>query len=270
MIRSGPSSTSSETDDDDVEYVSGSYPTMSVLPLNRFIFKGNVVQCLGQHTDHWIVQFCPNWYGPCQKFLPMFKNTSVQWQEKLNSDIVLRSRARFAEVDCATDKELCNDQLVDSYPTVVHYFGGQRVSRWTADRESEFKGLDRWVQEELRSAKEPPLGRLKTAKQKTEEVTASTGEMSWLSIAMFLVTISGPIVIVLKGAGLAPRNLVLPSAATLRPPAAQKLMEEEPGSPCAAVAIDGGVADSSVSQFMPDEWVQEIRRTRSSSLSMEL
>jgi len=220
---------------------------MSVIGLNRFIFDANVVQCLGQHTDHWIVIFCPSWYPPCQKVLPTFRNTSEIWQEKLNSDVILRSRARFAEVDCATDKELCNEQQVADYPTIVHYNGGSRVSKWTGDSDKDFTvGLSRWVRKELSAAKTDadrhPLFHVGGAQQAPPEEVPTAA-----AFVIFAVCVAVPIYIVLSGSGM------IGASTDKQPPRAV----DEPAKPeQTAASAEPKEELPRVLRCVPAEWAQ--------------
>eukprot|EP00913_Durusdinium_trenchii_P001525 g1412.t1 len=95
-----------------------STPYMNVAPLNRHIFAGNVLK--------WIVLFCPKWFQPCQKLEPLFEDLAKTWQTKLNVDSSF-THLRFAQVDCAADKVLCNEQHVTTYPFVAVYRGGSQL-----------------------------------------------------------------------------------------------------------------------------------------------
>ncbi|CAK0862320.1 unnamed protein product [Prorocentrum cordatum] len=54
--------------------------------------------------------FCYSWYEPCQDIMDPYSAWSRDWEAKLNQDDLFTTRVRFARVDCATDKELCNAQ----------------------------------------------------------------------------------------------------------------------------------------------------------------
>eukprot|EP00927_Polykrikos_kofoidii_P068171 TRINITY_DN63542_c0_g1_i1.p1 TRINITY_DN63542_c0_g1~~TRINITY_DN63542_c0_g1_i1.p1 ORF type:complete len:271 (-),score=48.44 TRINITY_DN63542_c0_g1_i1:102-914(-) len=182
---------------------------MSGTKLNRYLFEGNVLQCASNIADHWVVLFCPHWYGLCQTFLPLFRNTSDIWQEKLNNN-VMRSQARFGEVDCATDKELCNEQRIDAYPTVVHYFGGKRVSRWTAGKASDFEGVRRWVASEVKFTIFGGDVGSGTASEQGQHLSSAVGraaskdsfQLSPFAFAVLFAFITGNVITVLLGAGV--------------------------------------------------------------------
>jgi len=58
---------------------------------------------------------------------------------------------RFAEVDCAVDKALCNDNKVEMYPSVAHFEGGKLSSRWelSSDATSLSGDVSKWVRKVL-------------------------------------------------------------------------------------------------------------------------
>jgi len=56
----------------------------------------------------------------------VFDRMGVAWERRYNT--ALQTRVLFAQVDCAADKVLCRDQLVETYPTIHHYHKGKRVA----------------------------------------------------------------------------------------------------------------------------------------------
>jgi len=127
-----------------VEAVVASAVRTSVLELNRFTFGGNVLQQDMSHVAHWVVAFCPSWWGPCQNLVGPYTEMSKQWERTLNTAL-LTKEVRFAMVDCASDKVLCNEQDVESYPTVHHYHEGQRVASWSGGRKDDPARLAKWL-----------------------------------------------------------------------------------------------------------------------------
>mmetsp|Transcript_51550 Transcript_51550/g.159727 ORF Transcript_51550/g.159727 Transcript_51550/m.159727 type:complete len:275 (-) Transcript_51550:643-1467(-) len=118
----------------------------STLELNRFTFGGNVLRHdgSGSHVAHWVVAFCPSWWEPCQNLEGPYAELSRQWEGTLNTAL-LTKEVRFAMVDCASDKVLCNEQDVESYPTVHHYHEGQRVASWSGGRKDDPARLAKWL-----------------------------------------------------------------------------------------------------------------------------
>jgi len=121
----------------------------SVLELNRFIFGGNILRGeADQNTANWVVVFCPNWWEPCQNIAEPFAELAKRWQTGLNIEL-LANKVRFARVDCATDKVLCNEQDVETYPTVLHYAGGKRVAKWQGGQKQDAEQLQKWLDRQL-------------------------------------------------------------------------------------------------------------------------
>lgn len=117
-----------------------------VLELNSYTFAGNVFK--SQHASHWVVVFCPNWWEPCQNIAQPFANRATIWQRRLNQDL-LSSEVRFAKVDCATDKVLCNEQDVDGYPTVNHYVGGVLVAKFSGGQKNDLERFPKWLNKQF-------------------------------------------------------------------------------------------------------------------------
>lgn len=127
-------------------------PLPAVLGLNSYTFAGNVLAGpKSQLASHWVVIFCPNWWEPCQNIEQPFASHAAEWQGRLNKDL-LSSEVRFAKVDCATDKVLCNAEGVDAYPTVNHYMGGERVAKWSGGQQTDTARLAKWLQKHLMEA----------------------------------------------------------------------------------------------------------------------
>lgn len=129
----------------DPEIVATSKHHRSVALLNRHTFEGNVIK--GGHVEHWVVLFCADWYAPCAAELQRsFKVFAEHHDYDLNRGMLLRDFVRFATVDCAVDKVLCNTQDVSEYPTVTHYHGGQSKKSWTGNGKMyESKRVARWL-----------------------------------------------------------------------------------------------------------------------------
>lgn len=142
----------SENDADETVMVS-TLPE-SIVRLNSRIFHGNVLSG-NEHTQNWIVVFCPSWWAPCQQMERNLPTHAGKWQDELNEESVVNLRIRFASVDCATDKPLCNEQGVKTYPTVVHYQGGKHGAVWTGNGRNDDKRFGKWLEERLGSLRSP-------------------------------------------------------------------------------------------------------------------
>lgn len=97
--------------------------------LNRVTFDGNVKD--GAAVEHWFVMFCVDWYEPCEELRPSYLDHAASYESHLNADALLSLPVRFAEVDCAVDKVLCNRHSVEMYPQVIHYHRGEQVAAWS-------------------------------------------------------------------------------------------------------------------------------------------
>merc|ERR1719219_3046855 len=90
---------------------------------------------------------------------------------KENGDAeLLRSIVRFAAVDCAVDKVLCNTQLVDDYPALRHYREGKIHASW---RPSGKRNLPEAVMAWLNKTLTAPTPRADPADSATSLLTAS-------------------------------------------------------------------------------------------------
>lgn len=121
----------------------------SVVRLNEQIFRGNVLREEDDRVVHWMVYWCPEWWEPCQRMSHTYKKLAIQWQEDLNEGALFGLQVRFARVDCATDKVLCNAMSVNDYPMVQHYSRGQRVASWSDRSNLQAKRLAQWLEREL-------------------------------------------------------------------------------------------------------------------------
>lgn len=119
------------------------------------IFKANNVTDLGAGVDaevveEWVVEFCVHWYSPCATFAPLFDDTGAALETQLNDDRFITKKVRFARVNCATDKVLCNEQMVEDYPSVNHYKGRQLADQWTSrGTKSDAVRLQKWLHKRL-------------------------------------------------------------------------------------------------------------------------
>lgn len=122
----------------------------SLLELNRHTLAGNILRPSDGHHNaaHWVVVFCPGWWEPCQAFSEPFMQIGAERQRTLNTALFTQE-VRFAKVDCATEKVLCNEQGVEQYPTVHHYSGGGRVATWRGGRQGDVKSFTKWVNKQL-------------------------------------------------------------------------------------------------------------------------
>jgi len=154
-------------------------PTQSVTMLNRHTFNNTVQQDL---IDNWVVLFCVDWLEHCNGLWHDYRRMAMHWEQAMGSKASSFNAVavRFAEVDCAVDKALCNENNVQNYPWAVHYKGGKMAAVWeiSADATSLNGDLSKWIRKELegkpaaekaaaKAAAKQPLGQLTAARRLT-------------------------------------------------------------------------------------------------------
>uniref|UniRef100_A0A1B6DFB0 Thioredoxin domain-containing protein n=1 Tax=Clastoptera arizonana TaxID=38151 RepID=A0A1B6DFB0_9HEMI len=82
-------------------------------------------------TGYTFVKFFAPWCGHCKRLAPIWEELSKKFSTK--------SYITIAKVDCTTEenKQLCNDQEVDGYPTLFLYHNGAKLAEYNGSR-----GLD--------------------------------------------------------------------------------------------------------------------------------
>lgn len=82
-------------------------------------------------AEEFVVFFCVKWLEQCQDLLAEFRRRGSVLERQLNEQQLFTPKVRFAEVDCAEDKVLCNREGVDTYPTITRYLhGGSKKQVW--------------------------------------------------------------------------------------------------------------------------------------------
>lgn len=67
---------------------------------------------VGSNDDVWIVEYYAPWCGPCQQFVPVFKNIAHALQDDAGIEV--------GSVNCATERNFCMNTFgVTSYPTIL-------------------------------------------------------------------------------------------------------------------------------------------------------
>jgi len=120
-----------------------------VAELNSVLFAGNALQSMGGGSEQWIVAFCPNWWEPCKQLDVILAETAAAMQSVNTADFT--SKIRFAKVDCAKEKVLCNQENVETYPTIAHYKGGRQIQKKVLSTKKLKIGLQSFVDESLKS-----------------------------------------------------------------------------------------------------------------------
>jgi len=155
--------------------------------LNRHTFHGNVVHPKNDdRVTHWIVNFCPSWWTPCQSLAGPFADMAEEWESRLNTEIV-NLNIRFATVDCAVDKVLCNEQGVDGYPTVHRYTKGKRSATWVGGNQQDKERLANWLIQKMAStSKSAEASKSKAAAKPTVETSLSDSGLDLLLVVFVL------------------------------------------------------------------------------------
>lgn len=191
-------------------------PGQSLMLLNRHTFNSTVKQDL---VDHWIVLFCVDWYEPCQGLWHDYRRMAAHWEKVMapSASSWQSAAVRFAEVDCATDKALCNENNVQTYPSVTHWQNGKFESEWELSRgaTSYSSDLSKWIGKVLLSkpggSKEDKETSKKQNLKETSALSAHVAELaallSWkdpttAAIGYFILAASLGIVTWIVGTGL--------------------------------------------------------------------
>mmetsp|Transcript_109185 Transcript_109185/g.170742 ORF Transcript_109185/g.170742 Transcript_109185/m.170742 type:complete len:231 (+) Transcript_109185:44-736(+) len=124
--------------------------------LNKVTFNATVTQ---EHVDQWVVLFCVDWWDRCQGLVEYYKALAMHWEHELAgaASSWQSTAVRFGEVNCATDKPLCNENNVQEYPTAHFFFKGQLASQWVPSSSSASLSDDisRWITQELTKTRRP-------------------------------------------------------------------------------------------------------------------
>eukprot|EP00747_Dinoflagellata_sp_TGD_P161867 gnl/TRDRNA2_/TRDRNA2_178852_c0_seq1.p1 gnl/TRDRNA2_/TRDRNA2_178852_c0~~gnl/TRDRNA2_/TRDRNA2_178852_c0_seq1.p1 ORF type:complete len:265 (-),score=62.34 gnl/TRDRNA2_/TRDRNA2_178852_c0_seq1:66-860(-) len=205
-----------------------------IATLNRVTFEGNVLQPTGAKTEHWIINFCAHWYEPCQALAPHFSDLGAQWEKSLDKGALFTAGVRFAQVDCAVDKVLCNEMGVEDYPTVMHYHQQEKLASWTAQgwtgeaMAQDAPRLARWLRQQIGREGEEARAAAKAAKLKKLGERLPKQNMIVLFIGLFLIGLFAIVnfVNILRGAGILGQPNDAPKPA-VRVPATVKQEESE-------------------------------------------
>eukprot|EP00928_Gymnodinium_smaydae_P066354 TRINITY_DN49377_c0_g1_i1.p1 TRINITY_DN49377_c0_g1~~TRINITY_DN49377_c0_g1_i1.p1 ORF type:complete len:283 (-),score=46.11 TRINITY_DN49377_c0_g1_i1:80-928(-) len=131
-----------------------------VLKLTPTIFDGNIFGENNDRVHNWIVFYTLPWFEPCMRLSQEYSALASDWENTLNSGSVLNLNVRFASVNCASHKPLCNTMDADHFPLVRHYRSGKLIASW--------KGRGKDDVSKLKSFLEKQLGDLETGHEVRE------------------------------------------------------------------------------------------------------
>lgn len=118
--------------------------------LNEVSFDKSVLMDSNNGVRRWVVLFCLGWYDTCAAFERPFMEFARDWENRLNTDL-LSTEVRFATVDCATDRVLCNEQGIHQFPKVVMYEDHHAGASWTSSGTLKqiISSLESWGRKQL-------------------------------------------------------------------------------------------------------------------------
>lgn len=231
--------------------------TNAVVTFNKYNFVGNVMQGTGDKVDNWVVLFCVDWYPRCRAAFPSYRNLTRYWQDSLNADSIFSTKVRFANVDCATDKELCKHIGIDDYPTAVHYAYGTPIARWTGDEgETEqiparlSSWITRWMHRVSNSSSDVTAQLQELAHHRQEmQRTRSSSQSRFIHFvyAFFLfLFVGGNMWMICESLGILPKVFL-----------SAKVQEWRRAVPRQRPCVAARASDEGVSRFLPKEWAEE-------------
>lgn len=165
-----------------------------VVSLNSVTFPGNVIN--SRYVKNWIVLYCVPWFERCAELQPSFNELASKVHRERNGQFqMLSSNVRFAQVDCAKNKPLCNAMNIDTYPVIMHYHD-QRQSRWSGgvgqtDSNRRVKiSLADWVEKRLDdpSVQQAPIGLVAAWQGLDEDTRNLLGGLACVCVLVFSLT----------------------------------------------------------------------------------
>lgn len=220
-----------------------------VLRLNRYTFEKAILEEHSDEVPHWIVLFCPPWYEPCQALEPLYRKLTEKWQDKLNSGL-LSTEIRFAAVDCATEKALCNTQNVETYPFVSHYHRRKQVKNWKGKSfQTDEKRLRDFLQKELGPVAAVVAAANPEGNDKMEDVTAEEGMTIPVDFLLIFAAIAGNAFFISRG-GIGSQAATTEASPLKVGPAAMT------GNAMPSASL-GESRSSCVARALPQEWARD-------------
>ncbi|XP_040575277.1 thioredoxin domain-containing protein 5 [Lepeophtheirus salmonis] len=122
--------------------VEGDSAPSSIIKINKEEFKENIA------SGVTFIKFYAPWCGHCKRLAPIWEELAVKFE---GVDYV-----KIAKVDCTANdnknKELCNEEGVNGFPTLNIYASGEKVKEYRGNRKVE--DLEEFVKEHSKFLKE--------------------------------------------------------------------------------------------------------------------
>ncbi|KAJ9540390.1 hypothetical protein OSB04_026896 [Centaurea solstitialis] len=99
--------------------------TAEVITLTETTFSDKVKE----KDTAWFVKFCVPWCKHC-------KGLGSVWED-LGKTMEQEDAIEVGEVDCGTNKPLCSNVKIGSYPTFKLFYNGEEVARYRGARDVE-------------------------------------------------------------------------------------------------------------------------------------
>jgi len=164
-----------------------------IVLLSRFNFQENVMSKREDQVEHWMIRFCHDWYSPCERILPAYKELAWKTEKDLNQE-GLKTIVRFADIDCSTDKPLCNEQNAETFPKIIHYGKGKNIGEWEggngklSDQEEMKEWMEIQVKKILKAKVEESQGVASKDAKTTALLTQENLSLVW-SVLSIVVTL---------------------------------------------------------------------------------
>ncbi|KAH0715579.1 hypothetical protein KY284_008484, partial [Solanum tuberosum] len=84
---------------------------------------------ISEKDTAWFVKFCVPWCKHC-------KNLGTLWDD-LGKTMEGEDEIEVGQVDCGTDKPVCNKVDIHSYPTFKLFYNGEEVAKYQGPRDIE-------------------------------------------------------------------------------------------------------------------------------------
>jgi len=230
----------------------------SLLPPLTLVGKhfDRVVRAADPTSEEWVVFFCVSWLDECQDLRDGFRRQSGILNAKLNGhDAAFLPRVRFAEVDCAEDKVLCNREQVETYPTILRLVRGERAQAWESNLGRSQQLLQKELAEWMRTHPGSAEPRLRSQAQEHPEETSVDSVRAAVDSAVTVVLLVAFVRMCLDITRSARRALQAPTEN-----AENENAKEQAKSPHATGAYQGSAASTPycrMARRLPQDWVQQ-------------